>query len=131
MLKHITLAASLSLSLFALAPSASAQQISAVLRVAIAPPALQPESPPPQPAPSYAWCPGYWSYTQPRYVWVPGHWEEPPQPQYTWVAPRWQHQGAFWTFHAGFWQPPRRVQPSVNLPVVGNIPLPIVIQENR
>lgn len=132
MFKRLGLATCLSLSLFALAPAADAQQITAALRVAFAPPALQQESPPPQPAPSYQYCPGYWSYNQPRqYYWVPGHWEQPPSPQDRWVAPRWTHSGAFWSFHAGYWDHPRRSQPSVNLPVVGNVPLPIVIQEHR
>ena len=131
MLKHLGLIASLSLSLFAVAPTASAQQINASLRVSFAPPALQQESPPPQPSPSYVFCPGYWNYHQPQYVWVPGHWEQPPAPQDRWVSPQWTHRGAFWFFHAGYWDHPRQRQPSVNLPVVGNIPLPIVIQENR
>jgi hypothetical protein len=74
---------------------------------ASAPPEAVVESPPPSPAPSNVWIPGYWWWSPPlgRYVWVGGAWRNPP-PEQTWFPGSWGlvSPGRYgWT--PGLWAP--------------------------
>ncbi|MET0403731.1 MAG: hypothetical protein ABW123_15075 [Cystobacter sp.] len=68
-----------------------------------APPAPQYESPPPAPAPSYTWAPGYWYWSGANWTWITGSWMAPPRPGLAFVTPRWVRRGPSWYFVGGGW----------------------------
>lgn len=107
------------LMLLAFSPSALAQSVLVQLpvgfRVEIAPPRLRVEVPPPAPAPSQVWVPGYWSFANGNYVWVPGAYVAAPQTGARWTPARWVNRDGAWFFEPGRW---------VTGPVVASPPPP-------
>lgn len=73
--------------------------------VSAAPPALQPETPPPAPSALHLWISGYWNWNPQRvqYQWVPGHYEQRRE-GYAWVPVRWEHVNERWHYIPGHWQ---------------------------
>jgi len=67
-----------------------------------APPAPQPETMPPRPAPNYIWIAGHWGWRghwvwigghwqvgQAGHAWIGGHWERGPKGRYRWIPGHW------------------------------------------
>jgi hypothetical protein len=88
----------------ALAPAASAAQISIGIRVGFAPPALPVYEQPVCPGDGYLWTPGWWAYDDADgYYWVPGTWVEAPDPGYLWTPGWWGWDNDAFLFHEGYW----------------------------
>jgi len=68
------------------------------------PPPPRMETRPPQPAPGYAWVPGYWTWSNNAWVWAPGQWERPPERTATWVPGQWTDLGDRWVWRQGHWE---------------------------
>jgi len=68
------------------------------------PPSPRVETPPPQPAPGYAWVPGYWTWSNNSWVWLPGKWERPPERTATWMPGQWVDLGDRWVWRQGHWE---------------------------
>ncbi len=70
------------------------------------PPALQKETPGPQPTAQHVWVPGWWGWDSVKFVWRPGEWTVPPSPSgLTFcVRPRWERLGEKYRFEPGCWK---------------------------
>jgi hypothetical protein len=71
-----------------------------------APPPVQNEVQPPQPAANVTWAPGYWYWSGANWIWIEGSWVSPPRPGLTYVSPRWVLRGGSWLFVSGGWALP-------------------------
>ena len=63
--------------------------------VAVPPPALVEEQPPPEPYAGAVWMAGYWDWRADlgRHVWVAGHWGAAPRPGLVYMPPSWHADG--------------------------------------
>ncbi len=77
--------------------------IARYLSVTEAPPAMQNETPPPQPTPAHVWVAGQWAWNGSQYTWDPGHWREAPQPGAQWSPGHWYNHHRHWFYSSGHW----------------------------
>jgi hypothetical protein len=69
------------------------------------PPPIPVYNPPPVPAPSYIWVPGYWGWGMYGYYWVPGTWVQAPAVGLLWTPGYWGWNNGFYAWHPGYWGP--------------------------
>lgn len=103
----------------------AAAEVAMDVRVKVAPPTVQIETPGPAPSPDAYWISGHWNWEATRHVWVPGHWVAA-RPGEVWARAHWTFANGEWFFHPGHWA--RIVRPAGMTAVIAPMapPLPRV-----
>jgi hypothetical protein len=101
--RRAVLAATLALSLGALAGlHAPAATAGVAFDIDVAPPAPRVMLVPP-PRPGFVWAPGYWNWTGRAHAWHEGYWV-PERHGYHWAPDRWVSRGRHYHFRRGHWE---------------------------